>query len=144
MHLPQIRCYHSAALLQPHVFFILSKGPNAGQPSLQPWVNCFQLVCTNNNWLEFYFWLCYGLHKAGKFKIHHRGSVIPFINKGDVQDLIKEVAPAIYEHWQQYQKIMEALNKLEKKKASLKEQIITTERLQSYLIRSYFSISVSS
>jgi len=61
-----------------------------------------------------------------------------------VQELIKEVAPAIYEHWQQYQKNTEALNNLEKKKASLKEQIMATEKLQSYLITAYFSKSLAS
>lgn len=61
-----------------------------------------------------------------------------------MQDVIREVAPAIYEHWQQYQKIMESLNKLEKKKASLQEQIIATEKLQSYLLSAYFSKSLSS
>ena len=138
MHLPQIRCYHSAGLINPHVFFILSKGSNAGQPSFKPWTNCFQVVCTNNKWFDFYFWLCYGLFKAGKFKIYQRGSVIPFTNKGDVQELFNEMAPQIYPYWDQYQKIIEALSNLEQKKATLAEQIIATEKLQSHLIRSYF------
>jgi hypothetical protein len=139
MHLPQIRCYNSAAILNPHVFFVLSKGPNAGQPSFKPWTNCFQVVCTNNNWFDFYFWLCYGLFKAEKFKTYHRGSVIPFINKGDLRELICDFAPAIYPHWDQYQKIIQALSKLEQKKATLAEQIIATEKLQSHLIRAYFN-----
>ncbi len=138
MFIPQVRCYHAAALMQPHVFFVLAKGNNAGQPSFKPWTNCFQVVCNNNNWFDFYFWLCYGLFKAGKFRQYQRGSVIPFINKGDVQELLRDLAPVIYPNWQKYQQIVEALGKLEKKKTSLAEQIIASEKLQSYLINSYF------
>ncbi len=139
MYIPQIRCYHPTANQQSHVFYLLSKGNNAGQPSFNPWQNSFQVVCNKSDWFDFYFWLCYGLFKAGKFKQHQRGSVIPFINKGDVLEILKQTAPAIYPDWKRYQQIVEALSKLEKKKASLTEQIIATEKLQSLLIRSYFT-----
>jgi len=52
--------------------------------------------------------------------------------------LIREVAPAIQPAWNKYQQILEALNKLEQKKASLAEQIIFTTNLQRYLLRTYF------
>ena len=135
MLLPQIMCYHAEASMLPFTFYILSKGDNAGKPAFTPWTNSFALVCTNKEHFDFYFWLCYGLFKAGKFKIYHRGSVIAFINKADVRELLREAAPFVHDHYQQYQKIMQALNHLEEKRASLTEQIIATEKLQSYLIR---------
>lgn len=138
MFIPQVRCYHAEAVPQPHAFFILSKGNNAGQPSFKPWVNSFQVICNNNNWFDFYYWLSYGLFKAGRFKQYQRGTAIPFINKGDVQEVLKELAPVIYPDWQKYQQIIEALSKLEQRKASLAEQVLATEKLQSFLIRSYF------
>ncbi len=135
---PMIRCYHEGAVIPPHSFFILCKGCNAGKPGFQPWTNSFIVVCPHEEYFNFYFWLIYGLWRNGKFKTRHRGSVIPFINLNDVRDLIREVAPAIQPGWNKYQQILEALNKLEQKKASLAEQIISTTNLQRYLLRTYF------
>jgi hypothetical protein len=139
MHLPQIRCYHPDGLQLPFTFYILSKGDNAGMPGFTPWSYSFALLCKNQEHFDFFFWLCCGLFKAGKFKIHQRGTIIPFINKSDVRDVIGQAAPFIYEHWQQYQKIMQALTKLEVRKVTLMEQLKATEKLQSYLIRSCFA-----
>ena len=139
MHLPHIRCYHSAALINPHVFYILCKGMNAGKPGFKPWVNSFAVICNNKESFDFFFWLVYGLWKDGMFKIKLRGTAIPFINLNDVRDTIREIAPAIQPDWNKYQQILEALSKLEKRKASLAEQIIATSSLQTHLLRTYFS-----
>ena len=135
----QIRCYHANAFISPYVFFILSKGDNAGKPAFQPWANCFMAVCSNQQTLEFYFWLCYGLFKNGKFKIYHHGTAIQFINIADVQTLISSATPLLLQHWQQYQNIIQSLAKLEKQKATFIHQIIATEKLQQTLIQQYFN-----
>lgn len=139
MHLPHIRCYHSAASINPHVFYILCKGQNAGKPGFKPWANSFAVICNNQQNFDFFFWLVYGLWKNGKFKTRHRGTAIPFINLNDVRDLIREVAPAIHTDWNRYQQILETLSKLEKKRASLAEQIIATSSLQRHLLSMYFT-----
>lgn len=138
MMLPQIRCYHSAGLLPPHNFFILCKGCNAGKPAFKPWTNSFIVVCSNQQNLDFYFWLVYGLHQSGKFKTRHRGSVIPFINLSDVRDIIRNVAPLIHPDWSRYQEILSSLDKLNKLKATLAEQIVAIDKLQSCLLQKYF------
>ena len=120
------------------MFFILSKGDNAGMPGLVPWANCFAVLCSNQQTFDFYFWLVYGLFKAGKFKSRHRGSVITFVNLNDIRDVIREVAPAIFNRWQQYQQIMKAMDLLEKSKTTLGQQLVTTENLQRYLIQRFF------
>jgi len=135
---PQIRCFHSSVNEQPYVFFILSKGDNAGKPGLIPWVNCFAVYCRNQQTFDFYFWLVFGLFKAGKFKIRHRGSVISFVNINDVKDVLKEAAPAIFQHCQKFQQIVNAMDLLEKSKTTLGQQLLTTENLQRYLIRRFF------
>jgi hypothetical protein len=137
--LPQIRCYHSAAPINPYVFYILSKGDNAGKPGYTPWTNCFAVICSNKQCFDFYFWLVYGLWKDGRFKTVHRGTAIQFINLQDVRDILREVAPALEPDWTRYQQILEALSKLEQKKASLAEQIISTSSLQRHLLRMYFT-----
>ncbi len=135
----KIRCYHENAEEQPFVFYILSKGNNAGRPAFKPWSNCFIAICPNQELYDFYFWLCYGLFQTGKFKMFHRGSVINFINISDVQTLISEMSVHIHAHWQQYKNTVESLSKLEKRKHTLVQHLLATERLQKSLIDLYFN-----
>ena len=138
MMYPQIRCYHEGAAVPPFSFFILCKGCNAGKPGFQPWTNSFMAVCPNQQNFDFYFWLVYGLFQSGKFKVRHRGSVIPFINLNDVRDVIREVAPLIHPDWSRYQEILSSLNKLNKLKATLAQQLVATDKLQRCLLQKYF------
>lgn len=147
MMLPQIRCYHIGSPIPKFSFFILCKGCNAGKPSLplggagggSPWTNSFIVVCPHEEYFQFYFWLIYGLHQSRKFKVRHRGSVIPFINLDDVRDLIREIAPAIHPDWARYQQILSQLDKLRKLKSSLAEQLLATDKLQRCLLQKYFA-----
>ena len=138
MMFPQIRCYHSNVSEQPFMFFILSKGDNAGKPGLKPWANSFTVLCNNQQAFDFYFWLTYGLFKAGKFKSRLRGSVISFVNLYDIKEVIKVAAPFIFDNWLKYQKVMKALDLLEQSKTTLGQQLVTTQNLQQHLIRSFF------
>ncbi len=138
MMFPQIRCYHEGASIPPHSFFILCKGSNAGKPGFKPWTNSFIVVCPNQKYYDFYFWLIYGLHQSGKFKTRHRGSAIPFINLNDVRDNIWEVAPLILPDWSRFQEILSSLDKCNQLKATLAQQIIATERIQRCLLHRYF------
>ena len=138
MMLPQIRCYQEGAAIPPHSFFILCKGCNAGKPGFQPWTNSFIAVCPHEEYFNFYFWLIYGLFQSGKFKVRHRGSVIPFINLNDVRDVICEVAPLIHPDWSRYQEILSSLDKINKLKATLAAQIVATDKLQRCLLQKYF------
>ena len=138
MIFPQIRCYQSNVLTQPYVFFILCKGENAGKPSLRPWPNSFAVICQNQQYFNFYFWLVYGLFKAGKFKIRLRGSVIPFINVDDVRDILRELAPAVFPDWSKFQELVNTLDKIENLKSNLAQQIIASENLQLHLLLRHF------
>jgi len=120
------------------MFFILSKGDNAGKPGLVPWTNCFAVHCSNQQAFDFYFWLVFGLFKAGKFKSRHRGSVISFVNLNDIRSVLRESAPSVFENWQKFQQIMNALDLLEKSKTTLGQQLVTTENLQRFLIQRFF------
>lgn len=138
MIFPQIRCYHAGAKIPPHSFFILCKGCNAGKPGFQPWANSFLVVCPHQGYFDFFFWLIHGLHLSGKFRVRHRGSVIPFINLDDVRDTLREVAPSIQPDWARYREILSSLDNLRKLKTTLREQIAATDRLQRCLLQKYF------
>ena len=138
MLLPQIRCYHSSIDDQPFTFFILSKGENAGKPALVPWSNCFSIRCNNQESFDFHFWLVYAVFKSEKFKTRHRGSVILFVSLQDIRDVLKEYTPVVFSHWRQFQSIMQAMDLLQKSKTTLGQQLITTEKMQNYLINHFF------
>ena len=138
MMFPLIRCYQSNAIAKPNVFYVLAKGENAGKPSLTPWSNSFAILCSNEKYFQFYFWLVYALFKAKKFKIRLRGSAIPFINKDDIAAMLKEVAPAVYDDWSKFQDLIATLDKLEKLKTTLGQQLIASDKLQSYLLQNFF------
>ena len=138
MIFPQIRCYHSRLIMQPHVFYILCKGENAGRPGFKPWVNSFAVICSNQQYFYFYFWLVYGLHKSSKFKIHLRGTAVPFLNLDDVQAVIRDLAPAVFPDWAKFQELVATMDKLEKLKSNLVQQVVVSENLQRHLILSYF------
>jgi hypothetical protein len=138
MMFPMVRCYHPTASIPPHSFFILCKGNNAGKPSLTPWQNSFMAVCSNEEYYKFFYWLVYALHQSGKFKVHHRGSVIPYINIQDVQHTIREVAHFIHPDWQRFQQILTSLEKCSQLKATLLQQVAATEHLQKTLLLQYF------
>jgi hypothetical protein len=135
---PQIRCYHSNTMLQPHVFYILCKGENAGKPALKPWANSFAVICSNQQYFDFYFWLFWGLFKSNKFKIHLRGTAVPFLNLDDVRSVIKEMAPVVFPDWSKFQELIITMDRLEKLKSNLAQQVIASENLQRQLIRRYF------
>jgi len=136
---PQIHCYHPPVSgLPSFTFYILSKGNNAGQPQLLPWVNSFAMHCRSKEELDFYFWLCYSLWQAGHFRQYLRGSVIPFLTVADARFLIRTTAQTIYPHWQSLQPVIEALNKLKTAKHHLAQCIIANEKLQQMLLRIHF------
>ncbi len=120
------------------MFFILSKGENAGKPGLVPWANCYAVRCNNKEAFEYYYWLVFALFKAGKFKTRHRGSVIQFVNIQDVRDVIRQTLPAVWEQWQKYQKLLQHIEALEKTKTTLGKPLIKTESLQRTLLHKFF------
>ncbi|MFC4231963.1 DUF6943 family protein [Parasediminibacterium paludis] len=123
---------------QPTHFFILAKGNNAGKPSLTHWANAFTAIAPTQEMRDFYYWLTFGLYKAKAFKIHHRGSVIPFINIGEVKKLIEPAAIAIYPQWQDYKSLLTHFELLEQRKNNLAQILKSTATLQEMLIRNYF------
>jgi hypothetical protein len=138
MSSPQINCYSAQVAPQSFTFYILSKGTNAGQPNLSPWVNCFAVHCSTADELDFYFWLSYSLWQTGRYKSYLRGSVIPFLTVGDARKLLQQVATSLLPHWQSFQGVIEGLNRLKTTRAHLAQCIIANEKLQQMLLRVHF------
>jgi hypothetical protein len=133
-----ISCYHpNSTVTHPYVFYILAKGENSGKPGFNPFTKCFQCIAPNKEMFDFYFWLCFGLFEAGKFKSYHRGSVIQFVNLRDLRQVLKQFAPHVYQHYLQYLQIVDHLSRLEQHNTTLAEQIVSIKNLQQHLINDF-------
>tara|TARA_R110001632_G_scaffold13990_2_gene47461 strand:+ start:6042 stop:6419 length:378 start_codon:yes stop_codon:yes gene_type:complete len=66
-------------------FYIQNKGLHAGRPLTKPIRNCFAVDTDVPN----AFKICYALYRSNSYRSSILGSVIPFIRKRDVLDLIK-------------------------------------------------------
>ena len=139
MMYPQINCYSPAlAGYQSFTFYILSRGNNAGQPNLSPWVNSFAVQCKSREELDFYFWLSYSLWQSGRFRPYIHGSVIPCLSVADVRRVLSQVATTLLPHWKSLQVLIEGLNKLKTAREHLAQQIIANDKLQQMLLRIHF------
>ena len=83
---------------------------------------------------NLHFWLFFELIEAWKFKSYQRGSVIPYVKLRDLREVLKQYATHVYQHYQEYRQIVEDLSKLDQRKPSLAEQIVSTKHLQQHLI----------
>lgn len=133
-----ITCYQPVSGCGSFTFYVLSKGANAGQPNLSPWVNSFTVRCSSREELDFYFWLCHSLWQVGRFKPLLRGSVIPFLSVEETRKFINQVGQNLYPHWESLQSVVTALNTLRTAKAHLAQSIIANEKLQQMLLRIHF------
>ena len=136
---PNIRCNYAHSSSDENVFYVLSKGPRAGMPALSSWPNSFVILCANQHYRDFFFWLTNAMFLSGKFKTLHRGSVIPFLNINDMRDCYREVAPHVYQNWHKYESMVETLEKLEQVKSNLLQRVVASEQLQKMMLQAFLS-----
>jgi len=106
--------------------FILSKGLNSGKPLEKPCPNCFICECDSQEEKEKIYWLLYALWQGKKFHAPLVGSVIPFIRKKDLVNLIENGLQAALEN---PNKIGEVFRKLQ----TLKQQELNYIKIQQNL-----------
>ena len=74
--------------LPPHTVFILNKGNNAGRPGKLPWTNSFAITCDTEELADRIFSTCFILHTARAIEPFLIGSVIAFLRKYDLMQLL--------------------------------------------------------
>jgi hypothetical protein len=77
------------AYQKPH-FFILNKGNNSGKPLSEPSPNCFVCLCQSEQEKENLYWILFALWQGRRFNQVLCGSVIPFIRKKELLNLIHQ------------------------------------------------------
>lgn len=118
----------------PH-FFILSKGNNAGKPSVSEFTNSFVITANTQKQAHQLFWICNILYTGHYFRTRLCGSVIPFIRIGEVQSLLERMI-LNYEghHW--YGRF-QTLEKLEQLIKVLQHQQNCINQYKLLLMQSY-------
>ena len=99
---------------QGHYFLIQSKGLHSGKPLKEPYPNCFICQCSNEQQKEQLFWLLFSLWQGRKFHEVLVGSVIPFIRKRDLTNMIQLGLQKSRQAPEQFQKTVETLQILNK------------------------------
>ena len=110
----KITTYSPDQKRSPFAFFILNKGMNSGKPMEHPCPNCFTFHAPSQQEKDLYYWLCFGMWKAHTFHPYLRGSVIPFIIKSDLVQLIREASVKALEAPGKFNQAVEALKILER------------------------------
>jgi len=85
----QLKSFRSEhQITQPH-FFILCKGLNSGKPLSEPCPNCFVCICQSEQEKENLYWILFALWQSRRFHQVLCGSVIPFVRKKELSNLIQ-------------------------------------------------------
>ena len=73
-----------------HSFYILNRGLNSGKPMNEPYLNCFVCICNDKDSKEKMYWLLFALWQSKAIEYQLIGSVIPFIRKRELEEIIKQ------------------------------------------------------
>lgn len=120
----------------PH-FFILNKGKNSGKPCRESWANCFVFLSDDENENDFYFFLILGLWELHIFKPYLSGSVVNFIHRGDLCDMIEEAVNSVNSGDRSFMEVSITLQQIEHNKANLQKQIGYLMQLRKALLSKY-------
>lgn len=96
-------------------FFILNKGLNSGKPLSDPCANCFVCICQTEEEKENLYWILFALWQGRSFQNVLCGSVIPFIRKKELSNLIQEGQKYAILFPDKFRKNVQALKLLQQK-----------------------------
>jgi hypothetical protein len=122
-----IRTYNgNRRVLPPHTVFILNKGNNAGRPGKLPWTNSFAIICDTEELADRIFSTCFILHTARAFEPFLIGSVIAFLRKCDLMQLLHDYAhlytePERVEEQRKLLLMLRQVEQLEQQKIKMKK-----------------------
>jgi hypothetical protein len=85
----KLTSYNPNATYPAFRFYVLNKGLNSGKPLLEPCPNCFVCICNSDAEKENLYWLLFALWQGKRFHQELIGSVIPYIRKKEMTNLIK-------------------------------------------------------
>jgi hypothetical protein len=114
----QVKTHREGLEYAPNHFFILSRGLNSGKPLKSSCPNCFVIIANSANDAEKIYWIAYALWQGRNFHQSLVGSVIPFIRKKDLQDMIQSAFQKVEAKPQAVEKTVSSLLQLEQQEAN--------------------------
>jgi hypothetical protein len=115
-------------------FFILNKGLNSGKPLLNPCPNCFVLNCVSAEVKLDLYWLIYGLWQGKAFRSSLIGSVIIYIRKNELENVIKNGIVKLEQDPIKVKKNISAVAKIEEHRLNILKQIQLMQQLKLSLM----------
>ena len=125
-----LRCSTPSCVSAPDSFFILSRGPNAGRPSLCPGANSFRLSCQPED-RSRYFNLVYTIWETGGFRPYLKGSLILFLRIGDARKCIIQMHFLI----DQIERVQPTLDRLRELERQLEKQLKKIRQIRPCLLQ---------
>jgi hypothetical protein len=117
-----------------HHFFILTKGLNSGKPLREPCANCFVCISPNFQEKENLFWILFALWQGKRFHPVLVGSVIPFVRKKDLHELILEGLLSKNKAPEEFIKTIKILTDLQHKEQQFKRLVLSIKDLKCALV----------
>jgi len=121
--------------LQPFTFYILRVGNNAGKPLKEPCANCYVFSCESQQQYEYYYWLVYGLWQGKMFYPYHWGSVITFIVKSELKQVIETASAKIFPQYGFYKNTIKMVQAYENKSHNMLYQVKLLQSAKQVMLR---------
>ena len=111
-------------------FFILNKGLNSGKPLEEPCPNCYVCECSTIKDKEALFWICFALWQSCQFKQHLIGSVILFIRKKDMFNLVRDAFVKAQSKPELFEKALILLKTVDEKDHQFEDLAATLKKIK--------------
>lgn len=123
-----------------NVFYVLSKGLNAGRPMYTPCPNCFVIESSCRIESEKLFSYIYLIWKTDKFRYFLCGSVIPFLRISDFKKVLNDIITNKEVEHSTAIELIKNVNLIQVQKENLKKQLSLLNQIELSYIKKYFKI----
>ena len=131
----QLTTFNPAKKYAGFYFFVLNKGLNSGKPLLEPCTNCFVIECNSEEQKESLYWICFALWQSHKFRQHLIGSVILYIRKKEMFNLVRDSFVKSQNKPEVFQKAVIVLKTVNEKDLHFQDLAATLKKIKREVAR---------
>jgi hypothetical protein len=116
-------------------FFVLNKGQNSGKPLDEACPNCFVIECDSEEQKESLYWICFALWQSHRFRQHLIGSVILYIRKKEMYNLVRDTFQKAQAKNELFQKSLILLKTVNEKDHHFEDLAATLKKIKREVAR---------
>ncbi len=116
-------------------FFVLNKGLNSGKPLYEACPNCFVIECETEDQKESLYWICFALWQSHRFRQHLIGSVILYIRKKEMLNLVRDTFQKAQAKNELFQKSLILLKTVNEKDHHFEDLAATLKKIKREVAR---------